>query len=216
VAAEHFVLANWLEDGMQLKCLVVAAIATTVSVAGHSQVVFADNFNADAVGLNAVPAGWSVTGGTVDIIGSGFFDFLPGNGNYIDLDGSSGAAGLLSTSPLLSLNAGVTYSATFDLAGSQRGLFETGVVTFGTSTLNYAIASATGFSAYTLTFTPGTSGLYALSFQNTVPGDVGALLDNVVVSGPVVGAVPEPGTYALLIAGLLGTVLVTRWRRHKS
>ncbi len=40
-------------------------------------------------------ANWDVLDGFVDLIGNGFFDLLPGNGLYVDLDGSTGDAGKL-------------------------------------------------------------------------------------------------------------------------
>ena len=54
-----------------------------------------------------------------------------------------------------------------------------------------------GFSNHTLLFTPSVTGTYSLIFQNAGGDNVGALLDNVSVS-----AVPEPETYAMLLAGL--------------
>jgi hypothetical protein len=65
----------------------------------------------------------------VDLIGNpSFFDFLPGNGRYVDLDGSTGDAGKM-TSIALSLAGGVLHKLSFDLAGSQRG--DTNTVAYG-------------------------------------------------------------------------------------
>ena len=130
-----------------------AAVATlALGSAAQAAPIYADNFNANAVGLNIAPAGWTVAGGTVDLIGNGFADFLPGNGVYVDLDGSTSQAGLLA-SPTLNLTGGVTYTATFDLAGSHRGSTETGTVTFGSASLAYSLASAAGFAGLSLSFT---------------------------------------------------------------
>jgi hypothetical protein len=38
---------------------------------------------------------WIVTRGSVDLIGNGFYDFYPGNGLYVDLDGSTNEGGKL-------------------------------------------------------------------------------------------------------------------------
>lgn len=196
---------------MNRKQILTALAALTLSAASHADPVWADNFDANVLALNGTPIGWSVSSGTVDIIGSNFsgtlFDLLPGHGAYIDLDGSTGDAGFQST--LLTLTAGVQYTATFDLAGSQRGSTETGTATFGTSTLSYNIASNVGFTGYSLTFTPTTTGQYGLSFQNVGGDNVGALLDNVAVTT----AVPEPETYALLAAGLVAVGFMSRRRK---
>ena len=99
--------------------------------AGSAQAapIFSDNFNGENGGVGALNyAGFSnfaISGGTVDLIGNGYFDFFPGNGLYVDLDGSTAHAGLMSADPL-SLGAG-DYTLSFDLAGSQRG--DTNVVT---------------------------------------------------------------------------------------
>jgi hypothetical protein len=169
--------------------------------------VFSDNFDSDILGLNQTSflQGWQVSNGTVDVIGSGFFDFIPSHTRYIDLDGSTSQAGLFSKN--LSLNAGQTYTATFELAGSQRGSNESVLVNFGASSQVYALSSASGFSSFTLNFTPSSTGLYSLSFKNAGGDNIGALLDNVVVT-----AVPEPETFALFALGL-GTLLLGRRRR---
>ena len=190
-----------------------ALAALAFGVSAQAAPIFSDDFNANPLGLNIAPAGWTVASGTVDLIGNGFFDFLPGNGVYVDLDGSTSKAGLL-TSPTLNLTGGMTYTATFDLAGSHRGSTETGTVTFGSATLSYSVASGDGFAATSLSFTPTTSGAYTLSFQNAGGDNVGALLDNVAVNPAVTGLVPEPQTYALMLAGLAAVGMLSRRRRH--
>lgn len=64
---------------------------------------------------------WDVIGGHVDLIGPGLFDFLPENGLYVDLAGSTYPAygRMVSKSPF-SLSAGHVYRIMVDLAGNQR------------------------------------------------------------------------------------------------
>ena len=198
--------------------LIALLAGLTCAGATHAVTVFTDNFDADGLGLNNVPVGWSVSGGTVDIIGnsgsSSLFDLLPGHGAYIDLDGSTGASGLLSIG--LSLVAGVGYTATFDLAGSQRGTAETGTVSFGSAGVSYALGSGDPFAPFSLSFTPSTSGTFTLSFQNAGGDNLGALLDNVAVnSGGTPTPIPEPQTYALMLAGL-ALVAGTARRRGRA
>ena len=197
---------------MKIKLAILAAgVVSVFSVSATAATVFSDNFDTDALALNQTifNGGWVVSGGTVDLIGNtGFFDFLPGNGRYVDLDGSSSQAGEFHKD--LSLTAGLQYTLAFDLAGSQRGSVENVNVNFGSAVDNLTVNSSDGFSNHTLLFTPSTTGIYSLIFQNAGGDNVGALLDNVSVS-----AVPEPETYAMLLAGL-GLLGFMAGRRKES
>jgi len=196
--ARHFVLAGLLAGAS-------AAQAVTI---------FSDDFNADTNGLNKTVfvGGWTVANGSVDMIGSPppFFDLIPGNGHYVDLDGSSSDAGEFSKA--LSLTGGVTYTASFQLAGSHRGGSDIVDVSFGTSLGTYTLLSADPLGTRTLIFTPGSSGLFSLTFANRGGDNVGALLDNVEVTA---AAIPEPSTYALMFAGLAGIGFVARRRTQR-
>ncbi len=182
----------------------IAALALSAAVPAHATVVFSDNFDANATGLNVVPAAWSVSAGTVDVIGPGFFDLIPGSGNYIDLDGSTGQAGVLSKS-FTGLANGL-YQVTFDLAGNHRSGNDTVVVGFGGSSQTVSLGINQGWTTLSMLATV-TNGTLTLSFDDLGGDNMGALLDRVSVS-----AVPEPGTPAMLLAGLavLGGVLRRR------
>lgn len=199
---------------MKLKsALIVAAVASAFSVSAQAQTVFSDNFDIySPLATNWPPqGGWTVANGTVDLIGPpNFYDFLPGNGNYIDLDGSTNASGLFSHDVIL--NGGTTYTLSFDLAGSQRGSStstESVTVTFGDTVGLYSPLTFDPFTIRTLNFTPGSSGTYSFSFQNRGGDNIGALLDNVTVI-----AVPEPESYAMIMAGLGLMGFIVRRRKN--
>jgi hypothetical protein len=174
--------------------------------------VFSDDFNSYNTQLDWNPqndwyyglVGDEVTHGDVDVIGSipgNFFNLVPGNGNYIDLDGSAGGT-LVALNHGISLIGGQTYTLSFDLAGNHRDSNEDFVTAhFGEAFATFGIDSNSAFNNHTLNFTPGKDGFYSFGFVDSNTwgnNNVGALLDNVSVT-----AVPEPETYALLLGGLV-------------
>ena len=203
MSVRHFILAGLLAVG--------SAAPLAVASGAHAVTVFSDNFNADTNGLNQTifVGGWTVANGTVDLIGAPppFFDFIPGNGHYVDLDGSTGNAGEFTKD--LVLTGGVAYTASFQLAGSHRGSSETVDVSFGTTLATFTLASADGLGTQTLVFTPSATGTFSLTFANQGGDNVGALLDNVVVS------TPEPSTYALMLAAIAGIGFGARRRTQR-
>ncbi|MES2193625.1 MAG: PEPxxWA-CTERM sorting domain-containing protein [Pseudomonadota bacterium] len=188
--------------------LVLAAVfCASVSVA-NAGIVFQDNFNATTTqGLNQTTfANWNVSSGSVDVIGDGgpYAYFPVGHGNYVDLNGSSGQPGAITTKTLF---AAGTYSVSFDLAGSQGGAgnidpsSHTTKIEFsiGGVTQELTLDPTAPFTTHTFLFT--TTGEGALTFRDLAGGNnnVGNILDNVTVS-----AVPEPSTWAMMILGFLG------------
>lgn len=191
--------------------LCVAALFAACS-AQASTTVFSDSFEASARGLNLGPAGWTVSGGTVDVVGPGLFgELCLGSGNCLDLDGSTGQAGELSRS--IWMDAGVTYTLSFDIAGNRRnaGTEQVRISLAGGSNLISLIdASPTAaWQHLSLSRMTSVSGFYTLSFQNIGGDNMGAMLDNVAIT-----AVPEPGAAALLLAGLAGVAGVNLRRRR--
>lgn len=191
---------------MLFGCLVFSALACS-QASQAATVVFEDNFNVTTTqSLNqTVFANWTVTSGSVDVIGDGGpYALLPvGNGNYVDLNGSTGQPGQLATK--MDFAAG-TYVVTFQLAGSQGGVGNVDPAQH-TTTISFSL----GGSSQSITLDP-TDPLNTYSFWFTTSGgklrftdlsggntNVGNLLDNVSVA-----AVPEPSTWAMMILGFLG------------
>lgn len=199
-----------------MKCsfLFAAVVAAAVTSSAQAAPFFSDDFQSNAVGLNSTPSGWTVSNGTVDIVGPNNFAGLclpVGSEKCIDLDGSSNDAGILSR--VFALSAGNTYTVSFDLAGNRRGAgTETGTVSFGTSVLAYSLPDTqTAYLNLSLLFSPGSSGNYSLSFANDGGDNIGAILDNVVITVEQNG-VPVPGTLGLLAAGMLAGLAAKRRR----
>lgn len=167
--------------------------------------IFSDTFDANLGSGDPVPTGWTIeNGGDVDIVGAcngGIYDFLPGNGCYIDLDGNV-TPGLLTKN--VSLQGGIPALLEFGLAGSQRGDVNTVSVLFGSASRIIATQSEDPFTLFDLAFTPPTTGDYVISFLNDGNDQLGALLDNVRVSqGASVPQSPSsvPAPLPLLGAG---------------
>ncbi len=174
--------------------------------------ILSENFNElSPTALNAPsPVGaFSVTAGTVDLLGGALFGSLcaaPEGGNCVDMDGSNSHAGQLTSAPLTF--APGTYTLSFDLIGSQRGPTTSTTVTLG-SLFNQTFVLASNDDTdgiVNFTFTVGSTIVAPLVFtSNDGASDIGALLDNVDVKGSGTGTspTPEPATLALLAVGLL-------------
>ena len=156
--------------------------------------------------------GWTV-GRSVDIVNGGFGAIT---GNSIDMLGADGPSSL---SQKLSTVAGQSYKLTFDLSqntgSDQTAAAKTLRVILGTpqDTLKSAnfIADYVGktTAAHQVVFT-ATSTATLLTFSSIVSGQSGAVLDNVSVA-----AVPEPESYAMLLAGL-GLMATMTFRRRRQ
>jgi hypothetical protein len=169
-----------------------------------------ENFNELPTSLNATNLGaFTVTSGTVDVVGGAFFGSLcaaPESGNCVDLDGSNGQAGQISSANL-TLTPG-TYILSFDLIGSQRGVNTSTTVTLGTLYDQTFLLSSSDITSGIVdaTINVGTTTVAPLIFTSNTPGNAGALLDNV----SLVSSVPEPATLSFLGIGLAALMFCRR------
>ena len=206
---QHF----YSEFTMKSHLLALAVtLACTLPVQASAAVIFSDNFDAETESSNTSSlTNWTISNGTIDIVGPAFFDLLPGNGRYVDLDGSTGDAGKL-TSSALTLVAGTTYDLVFSLGGSQRGdtnSVDYGIDADGNGVIDFlasqTLASNAPFASFNLTFTAlASSNVGRIVFDHAGGDNVGLLLDNVQLRSRDVQGVPEPAALALLGLGLFG------------
>jgi hypothetical protein len=186
-------------------------------------VVLSDNFNSDPQQLN--DSGDSVfvslpgtSNASTDIVSNGapYFLCAPGQGDCVDLDGSTGngndPAGILQSKALV--GAG-TYTLSFDLQGNERGAAaQTTVVTLGATPIaSIKLGSSDPYKLYSYTFTTTASGYLTFTEHGPVPqgsDQQGNVLDNVVLSS----GVPEPAAWALMLVGLGAMGVALRSRRR--
>lgn len=204
----------------------MTALALATASGAQGAVLFSQDFDSLPQGIPAASVPGFTIGGTVDVVTNGNFGITcAGNtGACVDIDGTPGPGSLLSDP--IAFSAGTLLTVTFDLSGNQRGgendEFEfsgffgapTSITGFSCTagftdcgsgdfagltslgTYSEVIAPGRPFVSYAFSFTPVTSGTFQLSFASPSADNIGPILDNVVVS-----QVPEPASWALLIAG---------------
>jgi DNA-binding beta-propeller fold protein YncE len=149
-------------------------------------VLLEDNFNSENGGagiLNYVSfANWDVIGGTVDILGNGFYDVEQSNGLYVDLDGSTNDAGILESKTEFKLEPG-DYILEFDLGNYHSDNVNTVKVQLGDVFVEtFTMESGSPFTHITKNIhVPGYTSA-KLSFDHSGGDNFGIYLDNVKLS----------------------------------
>jgi subtilisin-like proprotein convertase family protein len=128
-----------------------------------------DQYVAEASGNYTGFANWDVTEGSVDLCGNGLWDFLPGNGLYVDMLGTSSPQnGKITSKSTFNLEAGHVYRVTCSVAGNQRLDLDVQSLRVRVSPVSGAPAlldTAIGIPSYTSDFA-----VQSMSFNS--PGDV--------------------------------------------
>lgn len=152
---------------------------------------------------------WSVTGGSVDLVGG----IVPlglqpdTGGRFVDLGGSTGQPGLFATNPGFNFLAGVTYNLSFlqvsmgTLLNANAPTLETARVTIGSLSFDVSTGSGT-FQPYSRDFSFPVATAAPLTFLDLGTDNSGLGIDRVMV----MPTVPEPGSFALLAAGTAANV----------
>lgn len=99
--------------GIRLGWTLGVVLAFLTAPAAARPVLLEDNFNHETGQPHTVLNNWTVSNGTIDVIGRGLCcDVYPGHGRYVDLDGSTNNAGRIETAQL-TLTPGKTYKIRF-------------------------------------------------------------------------------------------------------
>jgi hypothetical protein len=195
---------------MMKKLLMAGAGLFALTGASHAVVLFEDNFNANPIGNNTVPAGWTVPVGSVDVV-----SLYPGESRQIDLDGSTNNGGALQSVQTFDLMAGRSYTLSFDYgkngAGAEAMSFNIG--SKGSGVLNLFGAMPI-MDSITFTFVALSTELgVTLNFASYFTADnQGLVLDN--VRFEELTPVPVPPALLLLGTGIFGMGALAR--RNKA
>jgi hypothetical protein len=198
-------------------CMVGGAFALlTASIPAPiwATTLLSENFNELTPSLAVTSAGAfsTINGTNVDIVGGGLFGYLcvaPESGNCIAMDGSGGnPQGQLQSNMLF---AAGSYQLSFDLIGSQRGATAATTVTFGDYNQTFTLSSSDVTAGIVSNQLVTLSSPGYLLFVSDTPGNIGNLLDNVVVS-TTTKVVPEPSSLFLVGLALLSGIIVAARR----
>ena len=224
-----------------MRSFAILAAAAVFALPASATVLFSQNFNTVTVGNNKTSiAGFTISGG-VDVLNSGTngVTCVAAAGRCVDLVGSP-RNGAITSVPIV-FQGGSLITVTFDVSGNQRlnnsdvfnfaltftnpesisqftqisgfqGTYGgTGVNLTGFGTYSESIFRTRSFVQYALSFVSNSGGsLKLLLGANGANDSRGPILDNVNVTSTVV---PEPSTWAMLIAGFGFVGLASRRRR---
>jgi hypothetical protein len=111
------------------------------------------------------------------------------------------------------VNVGLTIDGGGTLAGTNGTLTVSGSGTGASPLTGNAFGAQNTWTQFTFSFVPSQTGNVTFTLTGICPtGNTGSFLDNVSVTG---AQTPEPGTLALLAAGLAG-LLCYAWRKRRQ
>jgi hypothetical protein len=211
------------------KQILAALISAATFGSASAAVVFSDNFDSYSGLVNNVTYG-TITGGTlgswavqgsVDVVVTPNYGGIGLTGLSLDNSGTPGAIDGISTT--INTLVGRTYTLAFDYSRNSSGsnLDSETALTFGGYSQTISL-SGYPTSGSGITFTPvsiaGTGSAITLSFLSPVSPNFsyGITLDNVVVNETITAAIPEPGEWAMMLAGLAAVGAIARRRRVRT
>ncbi len=208
---------------LRAKFLAASAIlAMAVATQAHAATIIQDgNFNDPLAPGSFVPTSspfgtgnvWTVTGGSVDLIGN-YWQAPTLGGGSVDLDGNAQGG----IQQIFNTTEG-RYSLQFYLSANPDGGLGTKQVTVSVGGVNqdffYTLTGANthgnmGYALETLNFV-SLGGPTTLSFQSDTAGSFGG-----VIGGVEVSAIPEPATWTMLLLGFGAIGWSLRSRRRSD
>ena len=205
-----------LVSGVALSGATLAMAFGSIDRAQAATFSFSDNFDAENGGVANLSyttfANWNVSKADVDLIGNGNFDFFPGNGLYVDLNGV--APGELTSKTAFAFNAGDVVTLGFRLAGAADASNPSVTVSLG-SLFNqtFTRTQSQPFTAFSTTITVGANTNEALTFTANGGTNGGLLLDSVSLAstaGVSATEIPEPSDLAGTAFAVGSVVLLKR------
>lgn len=191
-----------------MRYLFVGAIllaSTAIASGARAAVVFQDNFDSEPGGtiLNYNSfANWDVTFGTVDKIANGGAGITcaGGAGQCVDIDGSSGDAGVMTAKQTFSFNTGDTVTLFLDYTGNQRATqsetlginfspFFSTFIAIGSGNVGLPFTTYSNSVVVTADVTGATLSIFQTGTTD-IDDNVGPIIDNVVLD--VQPARPNP------------------------
>jgi hypothetical protein len=209
--------------------LKLALLGVALVSAAPAATIFTEDFSGATIGFyNAgviTGTGFSIVSGSADIVGPGVGNYghlcvAPAGGQCLDTHGSGATRGVIETTNLLDFNTPGVYTLSFalvrwnDSEPQGAGLQDSVVtVTIGglfnkTYTVDGTWVNQTVTEVINIAAPSGTARIRFADGGGSAPY-AGAILDNVTLDSPV----PEPGTVALMSAGLLAAGLLSRRKK---
>jgi hypothetical protein len=141
-----------------------------------------DDFDAENNGVGSFNwttfTNWNVLRGCVDLHGNGLFDVQPGNGLYVDLDGSCAAGGAIESKQAFTLEPG-NYVFEFFLGGNNR-INSADTVNVHLGSLyqeQFVVQQRQGFELKTRNISVASATSARIAFENLGADGRGALVD---------------------------------------